>query len=267
MNHFEIIESYIPFELSQPKNFLLAFFIVYFFILFRYFMMVGLAYWVYWKKGVFKNRQIYRRRPERKSIQNEIFWSCMTSIIFAIGGVITGILWQNGHTKFYLKFDEYPLWYMPVSLILMMLTHEVYFYFSHRLMHHPFVYRTIHKIHHASLLPSPWASFSFHPWESVIESFILPILVMIIPVHPTVFIFYMTMMTVSAIINHLGFEILPIGSGRSWIGRFFITATHHSEHHAYFNCNYGLYFTFMDRYFKTEYSKYSDELVKNTTRK
>lgn len=266
LNHYELIESYIPFDLSQPKNFLLAFFIVYFFIIARYFAMVGATYWVYWKSDFFKHRLIYKKMPNFQFIRNEIFWSCVTSLIFALGGVFTGILWQKGLTRFYLKFDEYPLWYMPLSLAMMMLIHEVYFYFSHRLMHHPLLYRRIHKTHHASLYPSPWASFSFHPWESVIESMILPLIVMIVPVHPLVFIFYMTLMTVSAIVNHLGFEVLPLGSGRAWWARLLITATHHSEHHFYFNCNYGLYFTFLDRWLGTESPNYSEDLIANTNK-
>ncbi len=267
LGHFEIIESYIPFDLSQPENFLLAFFIVYIFIIFRYFAMVGVAYLMFWKSDYFRPRQIYKKLPEFRFIRDEIYWSCITSVIFAIDGVITGVLWQKGFTKFYLRFDEYPLWYLPVSLILMMLIHEVYFYFSHRIMHHPILYRRVHKTHHASLYPSPWASFSFHPWESVIESLILPLIVMIVPVHPVVFIFYMTLMTISAIVNHLGFEVLPLKSGETWWARFLITATHHSEHHFYFNCNYGLYFTFLDRYLGTESPKYKADLVSNTSSK
>lgn len=265
LNHFELIESYIPLDLSQLKNFLLAFFIVYFFIIFRYFSMVGIAYLIYWKSDLFRHRQIYKKLPDIQFIRSEIYWSCITSVIFAIAGVFTGVLWQKGYTQFYLKFDEYPIWYLPLSLILMMIVHEIYFYFSHRLMHHPFLYRRVHKIHHASLHPSPWASFSFHPWESVIESVILPIIVMIIPVHPVIFILYMTLMTLSAIVNHLGYEVLPLRSGRSRWARFLITATHHSEHHFYFNCNYGLYFTVLDRILGTESPKYSEDLIKNTT--
>jgi sterol desaturase/sphingolipid hydroxylase (fatty acid hydroxylase superfamily) len=34
---------------------------------------------------------------------------------------------------------------------------------------------------------------------------------------------------------------------KGWFGRHIITASHHEEHHAKYNCNYGLYFRFWDR--------------------
>lgn len=258
MNHFEKWESYIPIDLTQPMNFLIACGVVYFFIAFRYFLIVFPFYWIAWKKNWLKNK-IYKDLPGRDQILTEVRWSLITSVIFAVSGVFIGYMWQVGHTKIYLKFDEYPLWWMPLSFFVLSLIHEFYFYFSHRLMHHPSLYRTVHKVHHLSLKPSPWASFSFHPIESLIEALILPLMLMFIPVHPVVFLSYLTFMTLSAIVNHLGFEVLPKGSSTHWFGKWLISGTHHSQHHKYFTCNYGLYFTFLDRWLKTHYEKYESE--------
>lgn len=260
MSHFEKFESYIPIDLLSFPNFLLAVGVVYFFIAFRYFAIVGAFYVLVWKKRMFGLRQIYRQLPGPQQIKTEIKWSLLTSVIFAVAGVLIGVLWQLGWTRFYLRFDEYPLWWMPVSMLALALVHEVYFYFTHRLMHHPLVYRRAHHIHHLSLRPSPWASFSFHPIESVLESLILPLLILFIPVHPVVFLSYLTLMTISAIINHLGFEVLPKKSGHHWFWGQWISGTHHGQHHKHFNCNFGLYFTFMDRLFKTEHADYDAEL-------
>lgn len=257
--HFEKMESYLPMDLLSLSNFLLACGVLYFFIIFRYFLIVGPFYLLFWKTYWFKRRQVYKQLPGRDQVLSEIRWSLLTSLVFAISGVLIGVLWQQGWTQIYLKFDDYPIWWLPASFFLMAISHEIYFYFTHRWMHHPFVYKKVHHIHHKSLRPSPWASFSFHPIESVLESLILPLLVLVIPVHPVIFILYLTAMTVSAIINHLGFELLPRDGSRHWFWGLFISATHHGQHHKYYDCNYGLYFTVLDRLMKTEDSRYHTE--------
>lgn len=250
MNHFNNFESYIPFDLSQGINFFIATLVVLIFILFRYFLIVGLFYFGFYKAGFSQSTSLNKEKPSKTQIKTEISYSLISSFIFAISGVILGLLWQKGYTKFYLNFDQFGYPYLPLSLVLWSLVHEAYFYITHRLMHIPRFYRTTHQIHHLSVNTSPWASFSFHPWESIIQALILPILAMTIPMHPTLFIIYLTIMTFSAVINHLGFETMP-----TFLREFFISGSHHGDHHKYFNYNYGLWYTFMDRIFKTEYQK------------
>ena len=143
MNHFERWESYVPVDLTEPKMFFLAIVVVYFFVVFRYFLIVTPFYFLFYIKNFAKHRQVYGAMPGATQAKTEIKWSLVTSAVFAVSGVLIGWLWQQGYTKIYLKFDEYPTWYMPISLIAMSLLHEVYFYFSHRLMHHPVLYRKI----------------------------------------------------------------------------------------------------------------------------
>ena len=255
-NHFEKFESYIPVDLMSWKAFFIACFVVYGFIVFRFFLMCGSFFFLYYKtkNSVFGKRQIYDKLPGPKEIRYEIIWSLWTSTIFAIFGVLIGLLWQMGWTQIYLNFNEYGYPYLFLSWVLLALTHDTYFYWTHILIHKKWLYKRIHAVHHASLKPSPWASFSFHPLESILEAAILPLLVILIPVHPTVLLFHLTFMTLTAISNHLGFEILP----KSWkfAGRWFISGLHHSQHHRYFNYNYGLFFTFWDKICKTQHPQF-----------
>ncbi len=243
------MSSYIPVDLLDPTNFLIAWAVVFFFIVVRYFLGVGLFYGIFWWKpsARLRKKALYPLTGKRRQIRLEVQWSLVTSVIFAFGGILTGVMWQSGWTQFYLGFDEYPLWYLPVSLILYSLVHEVYFYATHYWMHLPSIYKHVHYVHHLSREPSPWASFSFHPVEGLIEALVLPLLVLIIPIHPVVFITYMTLMTLSAINNHLGYELLP-----RWIRNLgLISGENHSQHHRFSRHNFGLYYTFMDRAFGT----------------
>ncbi len=251
-NHFEKIESYLPASLLSAQGFLTAIIVVYGFVVLRYFLLVGVFYFYFWQWRPNPFTRLYATAGKGRQIRKEIQWSLLTSVIFALSGVLIGWLWELGYTRIYLNFDEYPLWWMPVSVLAFAFFHEIYFYVSHRWMHRPQIYRRIHAVHHLSLEPSPWASFCFHPVESLIESAILPILVCLIPIHPVMFIAYLTLMTLSAINNHLGQELMPQFLRKIGLAKWLISATHHSQHHRFYRCNYGLYFTFMDRWLGTE---------------
>jgi sterol desaturase/sphingolipid hydroxylase (fatty acid hydroxylase superfamily) len=134
----------------------------------------------------------------------------------------------------------------------MFVMHDTYFYWTHRWLHLPSIYRRFHKVHHESINPTPWTSFSFDPVESMMTAIIIPILVFIIPIHISMLILLLTLMTIFGVVNHTGYEVYP----RSWMRGFWsqnwITPTHHTLHHHKFNCNYGLYFRFWDQLMNTD---------------
>lgn len=260
MNHFEKFESYIPLDLLSPGNFLLASLVLSAIVVFRYFLVAGAFWWAFYRlqpAGI-KKRQIYNKLPDAKLQWSEIRWSITASVIFGIGGAAMGVLWQLGWTQIYLPFNEYPLWYLPFSFLILSFFHDLYFYLTHRMLHWPWLFKKAHYVHHQSLTPSPWASFSFHPIESLIEAAALPLLVLFIPVHPVILLIYLTVMTISAVTNHSGFEVLPAGSARHWLGKYLISGVHHTQHHRFYKYNYGLFFTFWDRWLKTEHAGYAD---------
>ncbi|HET7360891.1 MAG TPA: sterol desaturase family protein [Salinimicrobium sp.] len=231
--------------------------ILFFAIVGRYFIAAGIFYFYYYvhKSDVYRKKRLSKRRLKKEQLKQEILWSIRSSVVFAVVGTITFWLWQQGFTAIYMDISAYGLWYLPVGLVLAMFIHETYYYWIHRWMHQPKVYRLVHKVHHDSLTPTPWTAFSFHPWESLLEAIILPIILLIVPMHPYVLGFYLLLMTLSSVINHLDIEIYPESFQKSKIGRLFIGATHHHYHHAEFKTNYGLYFTFWDKWMGTESKK------------
>ena len=199
----------------------------------------------------FEVRKINKKKYKKGQLQKEIKWSLITSILFALSGTITVILWQKGFTKIYLKIDHYGWWYLPFSLLLFMLLQETYYYWLHRWMHRPQVFKIVHKIHHESLIASPFTAFSFHPIEGLLQAIFLPVMLMILPMHYFVIIILLTIMTFSSVVNHLDIEIYS-KDAKNTFRKWVIGATNHSLHHQFFKCNYGLYFTFWDKIKKTE---------------
>jgi sterol desaturase/sphingolipid hydroxylase (fatty acid hydroxylase superfamily) len=139
----------------------------------------------------------------------------------------------------------------------MIVLHDTYFYWTHRFMHLKRVYPIVHRVHHVSINPSPWAAYSGHPLEAAIAAGIFPLIAFLIPAHWTAMAIYLFYMLFMSVMGHAGFEFYPKNFLRTWVGRWQTTATHHNLHHQFFNGNYGIYFSFWDRVMKTEQKGYT----------
>src|SRR5690606_41981947 len=96
-------------------------------------------------------------------IKKEIYRFAVSAAIFTVLGMGMSILWQQGHTAIYTSVDAHPIWYTVLSVLLVLIIQDTFYYWLHRWMHLPKVYRLIHKEHHMSLRTSAYTSFSFHP--------------------------------------------------------------------------------------------------------
>lgn len=232
-------------------------------LIIRYFIAAGVFYWYFYilKFDKWKNKKLNPDKlPDPKQLKIEIKWSVITSSIFAIVCAAAIGLYQAGYTAVYTKITGYGYWYLPLSLLVVLFLHETYYYWVHKWMHHPKIFHHVHKVHHDSIVTSPWTAFSFHPWEGLLEAMILPLLIMIVPMHPYVILTYLVLMTISSVINHLDIELFSYSFQRSRVGRWLIGATHHYYHHKEFKTNYGLYFTFWDKWMGTESKKYQQQV-------
>jgi len=181
-------------------------------------------------------------------IKKEIGWSFLSSSVFAL---LSGLFYQaylHGYTKVYVNVAEQPLWYFVVSPFLFLLAYETYYYWMHRVMHIPFIFKRVHKVHHASIQPTVFTSFSFHPWEAVLQFLFFPLFLCLIPFHVAMLLIVLVFLSLSAVINHSGVEIF----NKMSVTNHLIGATHHDLHHKEFNNNFGLYFTWWDKWMKTE---------------
>lgn len=181
-------------------------------------------------------------------IRKEIGWSLASAAIYGVPAGIVAWGWQErGWTLIYTQVSDYPVWYLPLSLLVYLFLHDTWFYWTHRLMHRPRLFRVMHAVHHASRPPTAWAAMSFHPWEALTGALVIPVLVFFIPVHVTVLGAVLAIMTLMGVTNHMGWEMFPRALVHSPVGAWVITASHHQRHHDEYRCNYGLYFRFWDR--------------------
>lgn len=176
-------------------------------------------------------------------IRKEIGWSLAGASIYAAPAGLLAWGWQeHGWTRIYTRAADYPLWWLPISVLAYLAAHDTWFYWTHRLMHRPNIYKAMHAVHHASRTPTAWAAMSFHPLESVTGAVLIPALLLIIPIHYGALLIVLTVMSIMGVTNHMGWEIFPRLLVRGPIGDWLITASHHQRHHEKYLCNFGLYF-------------------------
>ncbi len=183
-----------------------------------------------------------------RQMRREIAWSLASAGIYGIPAGIVAWGWQNrGWTQIYTDVNAMPIWWLPVSLFVYLFLHDTWFYWTHRWMHQPRLFRIAHAVHHESRPPTAWAAMSFHLWEALTGAFVVPVLVFFVPVHVSVLGLVLFIMTLMGVTNHMGWEMFPRFVVQGRLGQWLITATHHQHHHDKYRGNYGLYFRFWDR--------------------
>ncbi|MDH3709135.1 MAG: sterol desaturase family protein [Cyclobacteriaceae bacterium] len=260
------VYDFLEYDYTSPRYFLIINLCLFSILMARYFLFSWVYHWFFKKREPAKaQRLLVKGGLNRIQTLKEIKWSFIASLIFSVFTVLIIIGWQNGIIKIYQDLHDYPLWMLPLSLVSILLLQETYYYWLHRWMHKPKVYRLIHKTHHDSIHTSAFTSFSFHPVESLLQALYLPVVLTIVPTYFYLVLFLLIIMTVAATINHAGVEVYPSGRLGKWMGNWLVGSTHHHIHHTKFRYNFGLYFTFWDRWMKTENEDFKEnyqEIIK-----
>jgi sterol desaturase/sphingolipid hydroxylase (fatty acid hydroxylase superfamily) len=228
-------------------------------ILFGYYLLpAGLTYLLFHviKKDKWESKRIQDRRPKKTSVIREIRSSLIAIVLFALYTTILCFFIDIGKTKVYTNFSDHSTIYFIFSILIFIIVQDAYFYWTHRFMHLKRIFPYVHRSHHLSNPPTPFATLNFGPWETIIEFGIYPIMIFLVPLHPyAIGIFLIYNVTINTA-GHIGFEIVP----RSWFHHTLLkhglTVTHHEMHHSKVNCNYGIYFTFWDRIMGTTHRDY-----------
>ncbi len=234
----------------------------------RYTLFAGLAWllgYVCFRRRWF-HRKIVQKFPTGSDVRRELAWSALTVVIFAVVGALTIAAIRQGWTRLYWKDPSHSRTWFWASVVICIFVHDTYFYWTHRAMHHPRLFRWFHRVHHLSHNPSPWASYAFSPAEAVVQAGIFPLIVFTIPIHPYAFALFMVWQITFNVIGHTGYEYNPRRFMSSWVRFFLNTPTNHAMHHEKMRGNYGLYFNFWDRLMRTNHADYEARFCEVTTR-
>lgn len=229
-----------------------------------FFVPAGILFWVFfiWGKQKFAAIKIQKQDFKPAKVKHELIYSFINRIFLA--GVTVGIAYlftQTNYTLAYTDINQYGLWYLILSVPLALLTHDLYFYIVHRLMHTRLLMRPVHGVHHVSLDPTPFAGYSFHLTETVIEYAYLVFIIFLVPLHPIAYLILNLAILSFNMYGHLGYEIMPKWWVTNPLTKYVNTPTNHNMHHSKFNWNFGLYTNIWDRIFKTHHPKYEQTFL------
>jgi sterol desaturase/sphingolipid hydroxylase (fatty acid hydroxylase superfamily) len=234
------------------------FLLAYAYFLLNYFLPNGFFYWLFWKRNreSWADQRIQKdREPSPDQIRTEIASSLRSLAWYA--AIATFAMWCYRHGYSSMSTSAVPSGRHFLSLVLLMLAHDTYFYWVHRLLHVRPIFRLIHRHHHDSLAPTPWAAYSLSTGEAILQC-PLWVLCFTVPAHPAIVLTVLFLQNIYDTFGHLGYEFFPGWMLRSkWILAVQATPTHHDTHHRYFQGNFGHYFNLWDRLMRTELPQYS----------
>lgn len=224
-----------------------------------YFAIVGLIFWAVWKWGEqrFQAHRIQaRKRVDSKQIKFEIKNTLLVLLVSSPVTLAVSMLYASGATKLTLDAATIGWPMIAATFVGLLVFNDAWFYFWHRLLHHPKLFRYVHAVHHKSVDVNPFSSYSFHWFEGLIlGAWILPV-ALLVPIYLPVLGVLHGIGLANNIMSHLGYEFLPRWLLQVPVLRWMNTSTFHNLHHTSFNGNYALMFRFWDRMLGTELPNY-----------
>ena len=180
-----------------------------------------------------------------RQLLDNMFWTIMSGVTFWTA-YETIYLWGFSNDLLpTLEWSQNPVWFVAL-FVLIPLWSSVHFYWTHRMLHWPPLYRISHSVHHRNIVTGPWSGLSMHPIEHLIyfSSIIIHVFVPSSPVHV---LFHLYLLSLNPIAEHCGYEGLEF-KGKNWfgLGNFF-----HQLHHRHFNCNFASNEMPWDKWFGT----------------
>ena len=226
-----------------------------------YYLLVVAVFFAAWLWG--RHRPGRRARLQanpvgRRQIRREILTTIGSILII---GNVTPVLFLLGfgcYTQFYRDVEERGWPYFFLSILLMMIVQDGYFYWTHRLMHHRLLFLPFHRTHHRSTNPNPnpWTTYSIAPLEAIVASAVGVTTLMLVPACGLALVTFSWINTSYAVYTHLGYELYPRNFCNHWLGRWINTSVAHNTHHTRSRYNYSWDFLFWDRTMGTLDPKY-----------
>lgn len=214
-----------------------------------YYVFAGLSYYLVFDKSTFNHPKYLKNQ-----IRLEMAQANYALPVMALGTAPLFLAEVRGYAKLYDDLNDAPFWwYNVLQFPLFIAFTDFCIYWIHRYLHHPLVYKHLHKPHHKWIMPTPFASHAFHPLDGYAQGFPYHVFPFIFPLQKFAYVFLFIFINIWTVLIHDGeyYADNPIING----------AACHTMHHLYFNFNYGQFTTLWDR-LGGSYRKPNDELFR-----
>jgi len=218
-------------------------------------------------RGALAHRKIREATPPWRQLVTEFAVSLRTLAIFSTVGASMFAMERLGIMTGPERAAQWGWPWAAASLLLMIVGQDAWFYWTHRAMHDRRLFRIFHRRHHRSNNPSPFTAYSFDLAEAAVQAVFVPIWMLLVPTSWPVVGLFMLHQIFRNTIGHCGYELFPARrDGRPLFGSL-TTVTHHDLHHAQAGWNYGLWFTWWDRWMGTEHPDYLARFARAVSRR
>jgi sterol desaturase/sphingolipid hydroxylase (fatty acid hydroxylase superfamily) len=227
--------------------------------------LMSVVTWAFWR-AYFARRKIQMREASRADYRREVLTSLRTALVFAIVGVGLYLAAITHVVTIYTDFSIRGPFYFVITLAAMIVAQDAYFYWTHRAMHHPRLFRHFHRTHHKSHTPTPWAAYAFDVPEALVHVAFVPLWIALVPMHDLTVYLFVTYQILRNVIGHAGVEVSPVSGKPSRFFGWLTTTTHHDLHHQNAHTNFALYFSWWDRWMGTEHAEYQQRVAEIANR-
>lgn len=148
-----------------------------------------------------------------------------------------------------------PLWEVAVELVVFLALDDFLFYWMHRALHTPWLFKRVHGIHHRILTPWAITGHYMHPVEYIGTGLVMLVGPVLLGAHVATVWLWIALRQWEAAEGHSGYD-LPWSPTRLFPGSD--GALHHDAHHAKVRGNYAGFFPHCDRWFGTLVEGYAD---------
>lgn len=191
--------------------------------------VLGMSFSDYWNRY---------RSENQKAIKH----SLISIFVFSL---VALFLWVSKYNGWFFRFHLEFTWSVFLAeAVVMIVWNEIHFYFAHRFLHIPLIYKLSHFRHHEFVHPTPYSSYAFHWFEAVVLG--TPFL-FIMPFHEFSVWGILALPTYSLFLNVIAHSDVAdrIGTGYWSLSSF---AKRHFYHHTRFSRSYGFFFPYFDYY-------------------
>jgi len=176
-------------------------------------------------------------------VYREITYASKSTLLMAMATFPLFLLEVRGYSKLYADITGVWGWaYVAFSLVTFLMFTDCLIYWIHRGLHHGMMYRYIHKDHHRWKVPTPFASHAFHPVDGFLQSVPYHLYPFLFPLHRILYLVLFVFVNLWTVSIHDADYRVP-----TFLEPFINGSAHHTDHHLFYNYNYGQFFTLWDR--------------------
>lgn len=210
--------------------------------------------WIAWRDPVWARK--YRIQPRRMDVPRW-FWPSLGRLLVNSGVTFLLILplWPLLRLSNVHAGPLPPWWEVAWQLLFFVYLDDFLFYWMHRALHTPKLFRHVHAVHHRVRTPCAVAGVYFHWMEYAAISSLVLVGPLLVGAHVVTLYIWVVLRQLEAASGHCGYDwpfeplrLLPLYDGNGY----------HDYHHGSFKGNYAGAVGWLDRVFGTSSAGYAE---------